>query len=402
MGTYIKTKYPGIFKYAGKNGESYGIDYYAAGKKHREIVGPLLTEAREKLEEKRATARSGEYQSLSSRKKITFEQLAEKYEEMQKGEPYFEKTRKYYVGIIKDFFGKRRLYQINPLDVEIYKKQRKETPTRAKKLRSEVPVNRELETLRHMFNKAVEWGMMEKNPFDKFRDRILFKEDENRIRYLKEDEIKRLFAVLEEKPKEKKKSPPEEVPTRKINPFYLKNIVKAALLTGLRRGDLLSLKWANVDLEKGVLFFNEQKKRSKRRIKVLNSDMIELLKSTPHGESETIFNCPDGKPLKDIKRSFRTALKKAGIKDFHFHDLRHTSASYMVMRGASLKAVQEHLGHTSLTMTQRYAHLSPEFQRSEVERLSGVFSGVTADSKNLVRNDQNADLLYHPGVHGNA
>jgi len=358
MGTYIKTKYPGIFKYAGKNGESYGIDYYAAGKKHREIVGPLLTEAREKLEEKRATARSGEYQSLSSRKKITFEQLAEKYEEMQKGEPYFEKTRKYYVGIIKDFFGKRRLYQINPLDVEIYKKQRKETPTRAKKLRSEVPVNRELETLRHMFNKAVEWGMMEKNPFDKFRDRILFKEDENRIRYLKEDEIKRLFAVLEEKPKEKKKSPPEEVPTRKINPFYLKNIVKAALLTGLRRGDLLSLKWANVDLEKGVLFFNEQKKRSKRRIKVFNSDMIELLKSTPHGESETIFNGPDGKPLKDIKRSFRTALKKAGIKDFHFHDLRHTSASYMVMRGASLKAVQEHLGHTSLTMTQRYAHLS--------------------------------------------
>jgi integrase len=215
-----------------------------------------------------------------------------------------------------------------------------------------VAVNRELETLRHMFNKAVEWGMMEKNPFDKFRDRILFKEDENRIRYLKEDEIKRLFAVLEEKPKEKKKSPPEEVPTRKINPFYLKNIVKAALLTGLRRGDLLSLKWANVDLEKGVLFFNEQKKRSKRRIKVLNSDMIELLKSIPHGESETIFNGRDGKPLKDIKRSFRTALKKAGIKDFHFHDLRHTSASYMVMRGASLKAVQEHLGHTSLTMTQ--------------------------------------------------
>lgn len=157
-----------------------------------------------------------------------------------------------------------------------------------------------------------------------------------------------------------------------------------------------------MDLDKGILFFNEQKKRGKRRAKVLNSDMIELLKSTPKGESETIFNGPDGKSLKDIKRSFRTVLKKAGIKDFHFHDLRHTSASYMVMRGASLKAVQEHLGHTSLTMTQRYAHLSPEFQRSEVEKLSGVFSGVTADSKNLVRNDQNADLLYHPGVHGNA
>jgi len=58
--------------------------------------------------------------------------------------------------------------------------------------------------------------------------------------------------------------------------------------------------------------------------------------------------------------------------------------------------------HTSLTMTQRYAHLSPEFQRAEVERLSGVFSGVTVGSKNLVRNEENADLLYHPGVHANA
>jgi integrase len=402
MGKYQKTKYPGIFKYVGKNGESYGIDYYAGGKKHREIVGPLLTEAQEKLAELRKSARDGGYMSLAARRKFTFDQLAKEYEEKQKGETYFDKTRKYYVPIIKAFFGNKRLYQISPLDVENYKKQRKETPTRAKKPRSEVAVNRELETLRHIFNKAVDWGFMEKNPFDKFRDPILFKEDENRVRYLTEDEIKRLFAVLEEKPKIKRKPLPEEEPIRKNNPSYLKNIVKAALLTGLRRGDLLSLKWADVDLEKGVLFFNEQKKRNRRRIKVLNSDMIDLLKSIPRGESETIFNGPDGKPLKDIKRSFRTALKKAKIRDFHFHDLRHTSASYMVMRGASLKAVQEHLGHTSLIMTQRYAHLSPEFQRAEVERLSGVFSGGIPDSKNLVRNDQNADLLYHPGIHANA
>ena len=174
MGKYQKTKYPGIFKYVGERGEVYGIDYYSGGKKHREIIGPLLTEAREKLEEKRAMARSGEYQSLSSRKKITFEQLAEKYKEMQKGETYFEKIRKYYLGIIKDFFKGKRLYHITPLDVESYKKQRKETPTRAKKPRSDVAVNRELETLRHIFNKGVEWGMMTENPFNKFKTSILF------------------------------------------------------------------------------------------------------------------------------------------------------------------------------------------------------------------------------------
>jgi integrase len=398
MGKYQKTKYPGIFKYVGRNGESYGIDYYAGGKKHREIIGSLLTEAQEKLAEFRKSARDGGYMSLAARRKFTFDQLAKEYEEKQKGETYFDKTRKYYVPIIKTFFGNKRLYQISPLDVESYKKQRKETPTRAKKPRSDVAVNRELETLRHIFNKAVDWGFMEKNPFDKFRDPILFKEDENRVRYLTEDEIKRLFAVLgEEKPKDKKH--PEE----KIKPYqYLENIVRAALLTGLRRGDLLSLKWADVDLEKGVLFFNEQKKRNKRRIKVLNSDMINLLKSVPRGESETIFSGPDAKPLKDVKRSFRTTLKRAGIRDFHLHDLRHTSASYMVMRGASLKSVQEHLGHTSLTMTQRYAHLSPEFQRAEVERLSGVFSVDLAGSKKLVRNDQTLDFPSEGGIHANA
>ncbi len=206
------------------------------------------------------------------------------------------------------------------------------------------------------------------------------------------------MSVLEEIPK---KQESEDAP-KKVNPYYLKNIVMTALLTGLRRGDILNLKWADVDLEKGVLFYNEQKKRNRRRVKLLNSDMIQLLKSIPRGESERIINGPDGKPLRDIKRSFRTALKNAGIKDFHFHDLRHTSASYMVMRGASLKSVQEHIGHTSLTMTQKYAHLSPEFQRSEVERLSGVFSLGLPNSKNSVRNESKADSPNEEGSYANA
>lgn len=391
MGVYEKTKYPGIFKYKGRKGEVYGIDYYAGGKKHREIVGLLLTEARQKLEELRKSAREGGYMSLASRRKFTFGQLTHEYEEKQKGETYFDKTRKYYIPIIKDFFGQRKLCQIGPLDIENFKKRRKATLTRRGKERSDVAVNRELETLRHMLYKAIEWGMMTENPFTKFRDSILYAEDENRIRYLSEDEIKNLFAVLDQE-KAKKKNPEE-----KVRPYgYLGNIVRAALLTGLRRGDLLKLKWSDLDLDKRILFFNEQKKRGKRRTKVLNTDMTALLRGIARGENENIFNGPDGQPLLDVKRSFRTVLKEAGIKDFHFHDLRHTSASYMVMRGASLRAVQEHLGHTSLAMTQKYAHLSPEFQRSEAEKLSGLFNGGLVSSKNLVRNGENADV--HPNT----
>jgi integrase len=397
MGEYVKTNYPGIFKYLGKEGEVYGIDYYAGGKKHREIIGPLLTEAREKLEEMRKKARSGNYLSLASRKKIAFKELAEKYKEMQKGEPYYDKTRRYYVPIIEDFFDQRRLFQLSTLDIEAFKKKRKETPTKRGKVRSDVAVNRELETLRHMLNKALEWGMLSENPFSRFRGSILFEEDENRIRYLTEEEIKRLCMVLDqEKPKSK------ENPEEKIKPYeYLGNIVRAALLTGLRKGDLLSLKWSDVDLEKGILFFNEQKKSGKRRAKVLSRDMVDLLKSIPRGQSETIFTGPDGNPLQDVKRSFRTVLRLAGIKNFHFHDLRHTSASYMVMRGASIKAVQEHLGHTSLAMTQKYAHLSPEFQRSEVEKLSGLFTRGVVSSKKLVRNE-GVDFGYQKEDYANA
>jgi len=368
MGQYLKTRYPGIFQYVGKNGTAYGIDYYAGGKKHREIVGPLLGEAQEKLAEKKALAKKGVIVSVSQKRKITLKELKEKYGEIQKGERYFEKTRKYYLKPILEFFGEaKQLYRITPLDIEEFKKKRKETPTRWRRVRSDIAVNRELETLRHMLNKGVQWGMLNENPFDRFKDHILFEEKNDRIRYLTEDEIKRLLGV----------SPP-----------YLKNIIKAALLTGLRKGDILNLKWSNVDLEKGLLFYTEQKKREKLSIKVLNSDMVDLLMNIQKGKNDRIFCGPDGETLKDVQRSFKTALKKSGISNFRFHDLRHTSASYMVMRGASMKAVQEHLGHTTLTMTQKYSHLSPDFQRSEVARLNGLCDEGIEGSKKLVRSDE--------------
>ncbi len=323
-------------------------------------------------------AKGGGYESVANRRKITFEQLLQKYAEIQKGEPYFEKTRKYYLNILLGFFATRKLRQISPLDIEDFKKKRKETPTQHGKERSGVSVNRELETLRHIFNKAVEWGMMDKNPFNRFSNPIFFEENDGRVRFLEADEIQKLLSV----------SPP-----------YLKNIIKAAILTGLRKGDLLNIKWSDVDLERGFLTYREQKKGDKFRIKELNDDMIRLLMEIPKGQSDHIFCGPDGNPLKDIKRSFATALKKAEIKNFHFHDLRHTSASHLLMRGASLKSVQEHLGHSSLAMTQRYSHLSRNFQKQEVQKLNGL---CDESSKNLVRSAEIADVEVQSNVQATA
>ena len=388
MGVYQTTRYPGIFQYVGKNGTGYGIDYRAGGKKHREIIGPLLGEAKDKLAERRNQAKNGIYLSLSQRRKISLGQLKEEYEKVQKGESYFEKARKYYLKTIEDFFGSgRKLYQITPLDIEKFKVSRKETKTQHGKERSDISVNRELETFRHMLNKAVEWGWLEKNPFDRFKkpdgkSSLFYQENNDRTRYLNEDEIRKLLNF----------SPP-----------HLKNIVQAAIFTGLRAGDILRLQWSQVDLSRSTLTFHEQKKNDRERVKFLNQDMINILLEIKQNnlltgiEPEYIFLGPKRKrksaePIVCVRRSFRSALKRAGIKDFHFHDLRHTSASHLIMRGASMKAVQEHLNHSSPTMTNRYAHISEKFQREQVELLNGLCdpkSGKkTVRSEDLNKNEQ--------------
>jgi integrase len=379
MGQYLKTRYPGIFQYVGKNGTAYGISYRAGGKKHREIIGPLLGEAQEKLAEIKKKAKKGTVLSASEKRKIAFIDLAQKYSEISFGKPADNSNEKYFTGywykdedeelkwkdeILTEHFGGRKLFQISALDIEEFKKQRKEKPAEGKKIRSDVSVNRELEVLRHMLNKGIEWGMLGENPFTGFRDPIFFEERNDRVRFLEEGEIKKLLEA----------SPP-----------YLANLIKGAIFTGLRKGDLFNLKWSDVNLERGFLNYREQKKRDKLGFKYLNGDMIGLLMEIPKGESDYIFAGPDGKPLRDIKRSFHTALKKAGIKDFYWHDLRHTSASHLLMRGASMKAVQEHLGHTTIAMTQRYSHLSRDFQREEVNRLNGLCG---ESGKKLVRNEQ--------------
>lgn len=371
-GVYKRTRWPGVFSYTGTNGTKFGIDYYVNGKQKREMIGSLQ-EARDKLAEIHAQINKGEF--VVNRKKFTFDQLKEKYEEIYKGEPYFENSRKYYLKILQGHFGGMKLYQIGPFDIEEFKVKRKATLTQHGKERSGVSVNREMETFRHMLNKGCEWQMLERNPFDRFKKKssIFFPEDRGRVRYLTEDEIRRLVAVC---------------------PPYLANIVMAAILSGLRKGDLLGLEWEDVDLEIGLITYSEQKKRGRKVTKALCSDMICLLQTIPRGKSPFIFNGPipqkkgeknyvaypdpDGKPLKDCQRSFRSALKRAGISDFRFHDLRHCSGSLLAQKGVSLQVIQEHLGHSDISMTMRYSHLSDAAVREGIDKLNGLFGEASA------------------------
>lgn len=399
MGVYQKTIYPGIFKYIGKNGTVYGIDYYAGGKKHREMIGSLLGEAKDKLKERQDQKKQG----IVLQKRNTFRKLAQDYVKIEADTPSYKQSHKYYIGYwekqedgveswkdmtLTEYFGDKKLLQITPKDIEEFKKLRKDAPVNGKE-RSGVSVNRELEVLRHMLNKAIEWQWLERNPFTVFKESVFYGEDNSRSRYLEPDEMVRLFDVLEK------------------SPSYLRNIIKGAIFTGLRKGDLLKLQWKDIDKGKGYLTYLEQKKRNSRNkgpktvTKFINQDMIDLLDSMSI-LGDYVFCDSDGKPFKNVTRAFKTALKRAGITNFHFHDLRHTSASYLLMRGASLAAVQKHLNHKDFKMTQRYAHLAERFQKEQVNKLDGLFDGMENSSKKLVRSDQIEGVGDQPNVNATA
>jgi len=393
MGKYLKTRYPGIFQYVGPNNTVYGISYYVGGKRHREITGPLFGEAQKKLREKQELGKKGVY----IQKKRIFRELIEEYVRLEGDNPSYQKSTKYFLGYWKKskdgakqwtdgpllkYFGDMRLAGITPHEVENYKKERENAPVKGKgetlKNRSVASVNRELEVLRVVLNKAVVWSWLEDNPFAKFKareNRIFEAEDNSRCRFLSPDERTRFLDAV------------------KRSPEYLEDIFKASILTGLRKSDLLKLKWPDVDMEKATITFVEQKKKRRQPqkiVKFINQDMVDLLKNIPV-RGEYIFCKKDGSQLKDPKRAFKTALKRAGIKDFKFHDMRHTSATYLLERGATLEAVQKHLNHSDITMTQRYAHIVEEYQRKQVGKLDGIFGELSEVRQKLGRNEENQD-----------
>gem|GEM_PF-1892508 len=203
-------------------------------------------------------------------------------------------------------------------------------------------VNRPLALLRHLLRLAhEEWEQLGAVP------RIrLEKEPQGRIRWLAPDEESRLLAACE-------KSQNKE----------LLSIVTVALETGLRKGELLGLTWDRVDLSRGVLRL-EVTKSGRRREVPMRQVVYGALAAIPEKEREGLVWRSGS-----IRTAFERAVTAAKLDaPFHFHDCRHHFASWFVMRGGNIVALQDLLGHASLSMTRRYAHLAPDHLRSEVAK----------------------------------
>ena len=251
------------------------------------------------------------------------------------------------------FFGAMKMDVIGPADVERYK-----AGKLADKLGKKT-INNQLTALRKLLNLAAEWGALDRAP--KVRGFALKSTFVSEDHFLTFEEADRLVAVA----------------NTDWRPFLV-----VALKTGLRVGELLALKWQDIDLVAGHLIvrrtlWREQEgppKGGSNRKVPLSDVAVATLKVYRHLKGPYVFCDASGARLTHsmVKDVVPDACRRAGLgKRITTHGLRHTFASHLVMRGASLKAVQELLGHESIEMTLRYSHLTPDVKRQAVQLLDG-------------------------------
>ncbi|MBI2118976.1 MAG: site-specific integrase [Elusimicrobia bacterium] len=255
------------------------------------------------------------------------------------------------------FFSTIMAHELTTEQIEQYRIKRLSTVSKS-------TVNRDMSLLKHIFNKGIEWGKITSNPVEKIK---FYSEKENkRIRYLEKNEKIKLLGAC-------------ALPTKRLVFF--------ALSTGMRQGEILNLKWSDIDFNTRLIKISHSKAGKIRYVNI-PSDLENMLKSTPT-ISEYVFGTPKGKAKFSLYRKpFIKAIKNCGLSGLHFHDLRHDYASTLVMKGVDIKTVSELLGHSTLVMTERYSHLSKEHKQAAVELLpKGLFyhAGITLDkNENLI------------------
>jgi len=248
------------------------------------------------------------------------------------------------------FFGEMELAEITPSLIAEYKTKRREEGASAK------TVNNELILMSHAFNLAIrDWGWVKENPVKKVSKEKVNNQIE---RWLTNDEEKRLLAS---------------------SPQWLKEIIVFALNTGLRQSEILNLHWSQIDFKRKTLTILEQKNKEKDTIP-LNKKALEILKvrwelrkNNPADSGYVFLNKNYNKlDARNLIRAFSSALEKAKIENFRFHDLRHTFATRLVQAGVDIYKVQKLGRWKSISMVMRYAHHYPESLRSGIEVLDEI------------------------------
>ena len=329
----------GVYK---KNNRWY-IDYYLPnGKRKREAVSiegvdPFMInreDAKKALSIRRAEIAQGKFDIAQTKKPLSFKKLAERYLEYSKTNKKAWQRDEQTLKHLAYFFKGKTLQQITSWQIEKYKSERR-------KIVKPSTVNRELDTLRHMLNKAVTWNILDQSPYKGIKH---FRVNNANLRILSGSEFSHLYEAAS---------------------IQLKPILLTAYTTGMRLGEILNLKWDDVNFKDEYILVRDSKNYESRIIAIHPTLAETLDKLRSQSESDYVF---EGR--KTVKRAWQKALRLSGIPRCRFHDLRHTFASNLAMNGVDLVTIAELMGHKDLSMTKRYSHPSPPHKKRAIHKLN--------------------------------
>jgi integrase len=325
----------------------------STGTSDRRLAEAILGQIKVKIVE-------GRYFDTLEEKERTFAELMERYMAERGVRKASQGSCKGYLANLRTFFGLLTLAEITPKRIVEYKEKRYEDGVKP------ATINRELALMKHAFNVAMrEWEWCRENPVCRVS---MEKENNRRDRWLADSEETRLL----------KHAPP-----------WLKEMVTFALHTGMRRGEILALTWDGVDFARNTVTVFRSKNGEPRTLPI-NQTVQTLLKRRAKVrplQTNCVFSSSAHTPIDgaNLRRAFNSAMEKAKIEDFHFHDLRHTFATRLVQAGVDIYKVQRLLGHKSPMMTQRYAHHCPDSLRDGVDILDRKEGNITKTSQSRVR-----------------
>jgi integrase len=333
-----------------KRGDTWYISYFLNGRHIREAMGANKAAAEAVLNRKKLAIRAGKYSDPEDLPRITIDMACDEYKK-RSAHLKSQSTLKYALAIIKKHFAGRNVCDLTEKDIDDFIITRRDAPTRWKTKRAGATVNREVNILRSLLTMATRQGMMEKNPASRPRR---LPESKGRLRYLTTEEAGRLLELA-------KKTASKDIYT----------IILIALESGLRRGEIFNLHWADLDFRNDQVWVRETKNGAPRYVP-MTARVKETLSKRPRrlGMPYIFPGRTEGNHLSNgVRETFMNLLERAGIKDFRFHDLRHTFASHLVMAGVPLHTVGQLLGHKTPGMTMRYSHLSPDHLKQAVRNL---------------------------------
>lgn len=339
---------------------SYRVKVRLKGFPAQHATFERLTDARRWAQQTESAIREGRHFKTTEAKRRTLGEMIDRYiRDIIPHKPKNKKNRTLHLNWWKAELGKYSLADVSPALIAEHRDKLGLGITCRGEKRSPSTVVRYMAALSHVFTIAIkEWGWLDDTPMRKV---MKPKEPRGRVRFLSDNERDRLLAACKES-----SSP------------YLYPATVLALSTGGRRMEILGLRFDAINFSRSVITLHETK-NGERRILPLAGHALALIKELANKRSpgcDLVFPGKDLKNPADIRTPWENALKHAQINDFKFHDLRHSCASYLAMNGASLAEIAEILGHKTLQMVKRYAHLSDSHTSKVVASMNEKIFGV--------------------------